>query len=163
MPQRMFIRRVRQRPHDGPEMTPFCQPRQVLRNFQTGRLSCNRRKLAAHFCRSIGLRIKTLVLGQATGKENIDAGFSGPGETGSRVGRSKSRQMIASQSKQADGSGLNSSPARNARMRQLWKLIEAHQFIPLYREIAFRKLLRSPATRTIGKTTHALPNDMVPS
>ena len=139
MAQRMLVGRMGQRSHDRPEMTSLCQAWQVLGNFQARSLRCDRGELTTDLCRSLRLGIKTLELRQSTREENINAGFRCPVGASGRIGRLQTCQMITAQPEQSDGSGLHCSPARNTRMRQLWKLIEAHQFIPSYREIAFRK------------------------
>src|SRR5215831_13314937 len=104
MPERVTIRRMRQRPHDRPVLATVAQARQMFADLDPRRTGRGRPKLAAHAIGRVGLQIKALMLRKAARKKDVD---TRPRSTASRRsagwrGGAKRLDVIHTQAKQTD-------------------------------------------------------------
>ena len=120
MPVAVLNVRMRERPAQRPLLTALGQLGQVLANLDARRLGRNGIKLAPHLLRRIGLHVKTLVLRQPAGKENVNdiLGLCRP-----RLRRPQRRQMVHAQPEQPYAPGLNGRAAVDG-----WMMRSVHAF-----------------------------------
>src|SRR4051794_34817163 len=115
----MIIGRVRERANQRPELAPRSQKWQMLANLNAGRAGCNRLKLAANVIWGVRLHVEAIVLSQAAGEKDVDAGLCFAARLWAIVCRARlaqARQVIHAQANQPDRTGLEHRPAREARM-----------------------------------------------
>ena len=87
---------------------PLGQARQVLADLNPRRARGSRIEIPPHFRRRTWLEIEALVLREAAGQKDVDAGFGlGPPPISSRPGGAQRLQMIDPQAEQTDRAGLN--------------------------------------------------------
>src|SRR5688500_13833335 len=73
MAERMIVRGMRERTDQRPALASLGQHRQMLANLDAGRLGADGLELAPDVLRRVGLHVKTIVLGQPAGEEDVDA------------------------------------------------------------------------------------------
>jgi hypothetical protein len=117
--QRVPVGGMRQRPYNRPLLTPLGQFRQMFGNLDSRGRRRRRFELAPYVIGSIRLEIKTLVLRQATGEENIDTGLgrSTPWILVSRCRhRAEGIEVVGPHAEHTDGPCLQSSSTRYSRV-----------------------------------------------
>src|SRR5436309_3413627 len=109
----MAIARMRQGTHQRPKGTLLGQQRQMLADLDAGSSGGDRLEFAPDRFRGLGLEIEAIQLRQASGEEDIDyrPGFGGPPGLVDSAGTQR-LDVVHSQTKQANGAGLNGGAAR---------------------------------------------------
>ena len=110
---RMVVRWMRKRPHERPLIRSSRQLRQMFANLHARRLGRDRLELAANIFRSVRLQVKTVVLSQSAGQEDVDNRLGGM--HGRRLG-TQSVEVRSAQAEQRNSPGLQHGAAGEGRM-----------------------------------------------